>query len=219
MVQQRIVDSLAQTGGAGDHHHGRFFGVGPGNRVAQAQPPHAIRDAHGAHAVHPSVGVGGESGAIFARAADRHQRAFFQQRIETQDVVPRYSEHVTDAVVRQATNQVLADRQPRHARRAGGESARIGPWGNRVTHITHTSCDLAGANPSSSAEGKRPATRRHDQPSLAPCWAAVGTAPNLANSPPGSRPGYGRRDDGSGLSSLLGGNGNRPSRPADLPFP
>jgi len=44
---------------------GDIFGVSAGDRIAQTQSAHAIRDAHCADAVQPGVGVGGEPGAIF----------------------------------------------------------------------------------------------------------------------------------------------------------
>ncbi len=61
MVQQRVGEPLAHARCAADDHHRRLFGVGPGNRVAQAQPPHAIRHADGADAVDAGVGVGREA--------------------------------------------------------------------------------------------------------------------------------------------------------------
>ena len=71
VVQQRIVDPLAQAGRAGDHHDGRLLGVRAGDRVADAQAADAVGDAQRAHAVDAGVGVGGEAGAVLARAADR----------------------------------------------------------------------------------------------------------------------------------------------------
>ena len=127
VVQQRIVHPLAQTRRTGDHHHRRLLGIGPGDRIAQAQPPHAIGDADGPHAMHAGVGVGREAGAILARAADRPQRALFQQRIEPQHVVARNPEDVPDAVILQAANQIFADRQARDRRGGRGNSRAPSP--------------------------------------------------------------------------------------------
>ena len=112
VVQQRIVDPLAQPGRAADHHHRRLLGVGPGDRIAEAQPADAIRHADRPDAVDAGVGVGGEPGAVFARAADHADRALFQHAVEREHVVAGNAEDVANAVVLQPADQVLADRQP-----------------------------------------------------------------------------------------------------------
>ena len=109
VVQQRIVDPLAQARRAGDHHHRRLLGVGAGDGVANAQPADAVRDAQGAHAVDAGVGVGGEARAVLARAADDVERALLEHRVERQHVVAGNAEHVGDAVVLQPLDQVFAD--------------------------------------------------------------------------------------------------------------
>ena len=116
--KQRIVEPLAQAGRAADDHHRRFLGIGPGDRVAQAQPAHAIGHADGADAVDAGVGVGGEAGAVFAGAADQSQRAVLHQRVERQHVIAGDAEDVADAVILQPADQVVADRQPRNGRGA-----------------------------------------------------------------------------------------------------
>ena len=68
MVQQRVGQPLADAGRAADDHDRRLLGEGAGDRVAEAQPAHAVGDADGPDAVESGVGVGGESGAVFARA-------------------------------------------------------------------------------------------------------------------------------------------------------
>ena len=45
----------------GDQHDRALLGVGPGDRVGEAQAPHAVGDADGPHAVDAGVGVGGEA--------------------------------------------------------------------------------------------------------------------------------------------------------------
>ena len=110
VVEQRIVHSLAQAGRAGDHDDGRLLGIGAGDRVAHAQAADAVGDAERAHAVDAGVGVGGETGAVFARAADGLDRALFEHRVEGQDVVAGNAEDVADAVVLQAADEVFADR-------------------------------------------------------------------------------------------------------------
>ena len=105
VVQERVVNPLAQAGRAGDHHHGRLLGVGAGDRVANAQAADAVGDAQRAHAVDAGVGVGREAGAVLARAADRADRAFLEHRVERQHVVARNAEHVGDAVVLQPVDQ------------------------------------------------------------------------------------------------------------------
>ena len=66
-----LLNRSRMPGRAADDHHRRFLGIGPGDRIAQAQPAHAIGDAHRPDAVEPGVGVGGEAGAVLARAADQ----------------------------------------------------------------------------------------------------------------------------------------------------
>ena len=94
VVQQRIVNPLAQAGRAGDHHDRRLLGIRPGDRVADAQAADAVGDAQRAHAVDAGVGIGGEAGAILARAADVLSGLCFEHRVERQDVVARDAEHV-----------------------------------------------------------------------------------------------------------------------------
>ena len=109
VVEQRIVNSLAQAGRTGDHHDGRLLGVSPGDRIANAQAADAVGDAERAHAVDAGIGIGGESGAVFAGAADGLDRALFEHRVERQHVVAGDAEDVADAVVLKAAEKVFAD--------------------------------------------------------------------------------------------------------------
>ena len=97
VVEERIVEAFTQARRAGNDHHRRFFGIGPGDRVAEAQSAHAIGDADRADAVDAGVGVGGEAGAVLAGAADQSQPALFQLRVEGKDVIARNAEHVAHA--------------------------------------------------------------------------------------------------------------------------
>src|SRR5207245_1450167 len=52
-----------------------------------------------------------EAGAVFARAADDVDGAFFKLAIELEDVIARNAEDVLQSIVLQAANEILADRQ------------------------------------------------------------------------------------------------------------
>ena len=119
MVQQRIVEPLAHAGRAADDHHRRLLGIGPGDRVAQAQPAHAIGDADRPDAVEAGVGVGGEPGAVLPRAADQVDRALLQHRVERQHVVAGDAENVADAEILEPADQVVADRHAPDGRLVG----------------------------------------------------------------------------------------------------
>ena len=118
MVQERIVVPLLQARRTGDDYDRRLFGIGPGHAVAQAQAPHAIGDAHRPHAMHPGIGVGGKAGQSSRVVVTTSIGLRVQHRVELQHVIARDAEHVADAVVLQAANQVLADRQARDRRRS-----------------------------------------------------------------------------------------------------
>src|SRR5208282_5155647 len=113
MVQQGIVHAFAQARGAADYDHGRFFSVGPRDRIAKAQPAHAIGHADSADAVHPGVGIGGKTGAVLASAADQPQGAFFHHRIEGEHVVAGDAENVAYSALSQTADEILADRNAR----------------------------------------------------------------------------------------------------------
>jgi hypothetical protein len=77
--------------------------------------------------VNAGVGISREARAVLARAADHGQRTFFQEAVKREDVIAGNAEHVANAVVLQAADQVLADRQPslRHRIRVG-EHGHVG---------------------------------------------------------------------------------------------
>jgi hypothetical protein len=130
VVQERIVDPLAHPRRAADDNDGRLLGVGPGDRVADRQPAHAVRDADRAEAVDPSVGVGREARAVLARAADDLDRAFFELAVKRENVVAGNPEDVLEAVVLKPPDQVLADRKP--LGRPRGVVGRSGMPGDRI---------------------------------------------------------------------------------------
>ena len=120
VVQERVVHPLAQARGPADHDHGRLLGIGPRDRIAKAQPAHAIGHADRADAVHAGVGVGGKARTVLARAADQPQRALFHHRVEGQHVVARDAENVAHPVVAQAADKILANRNARERFLAAG---------------------------------------------------------------------------------------------------
>ena len=68
-----------KPGRTANDYHRRLFGIGPGHRIADAQPADAIGHADRPDAVEPGVGVGREPRTIFPRAADQPDRAVLQQ--------------------------------------------------------------------------------------------------------------------------------------------
>ena len=111
MVQQRIVVPLFQPRRTGDDDHGRFLGIGAGNRVAEAQATHAVRDTNRPHPVNSGVSIGRKAGAVLASRRHDFQLTAIEHRVELQDVIARNAEHVADAIVLQSANEVLADRE------------------------------------------------------------------------------------------------------------
>ena len=116
-----LLNRSRRPGAPADHDHRRLLGIGPGDRIAEAQPAHAIGHADRADAVDPGVGVGGKAGAVLARAADQPQRALFHHRVERQHVVAGDAENVPHAVVAQTADKVLADRNARERLLAAGQ--------------------------------------------------------------------------------------------------
>ena len=119
VVQQRIVEAFAEPRRTADDHHRRFLGIRPGNRIAEAQPAHAVRHAHRPDAVQAGVGVGGKAGAILPRATDQVDRAALQHRIEGQHVVAGDAEDVAHPIILQPADEIIADRDAPDGRLGG----------------------------------------------------------------------------------------------------
>ena len=123
VVQERVIPPFAQARSPADHDNRRFLGIGPRDRIAEAQPTHAIRHTDRANAVHPGIGIGGKARAVLAGTADQPQRAFFHHRVEGQHVVARDAKDVADAVCSQAADQVLSNGDPAERLLITGQSA------------------------------------------------------------------------------------------------
>jgi len=180
VVQERIIEPLAQPRRAANDHHRRLLRIGPRDRIAQTQAAHAIRDAHRADAVEPGVGVGRETGAVFARATDQLDRALLDHHVERQHVIAGYAEDVAHPEILKPANQVVADRHAPDGRLMLGQSSRGGrSWlvlGRRHIELLSMECwgnRGTGAMPTL-AVGMWWFSRVLDMPT-----ASVGMAPNI----------------------------------------
>ena len=115
MVQERVVGPFTEARGSGDHHHRALLGRGTRDRVGQRQPPHAVGHAHRPHAVDAGVGIGGEAGAVLTGAVHEVERALLQHAVEGEHVITGEPEDVANPVVGKPSDQVLPDREARHA--------------------------------------------------------------------------------------------------------
>ena len=181
VVEQRIVDALGQPRSAADDDDRRLFGVGPGDGVADREAADAVGDADRTQAVDAGIGVGREAGAVFARAADDVDRAFFELAVERQDVVAGNAEDVLQAVILQPADQVLADRQGLRGRAARGSSAerkpglfRVATWRSPSRYEARISEQYAMT--SDRWDQPQPLRYRPDEPTHHSARQAFGTA-------------------------------------------
>jgi hypothetical protein len=115
VVEQRVAAPLGEPGRSRDHDDRALLGVGPGDRVGDAQAPHAVGDADRAHPVHAGIGVGREARGVLAGAVDEFERGMLEHAVEGKHVVARQAEHMPQPVVGQPPDQVLPDRHAGHA--------------------------------------------------------------------------------------------------------
>ena len=129
---------FAQARSPGDHHHRALLRPGPGGRVDDREPPHAVGDAQGADAVDPGIGVGGVAGAVLARAIDQLERALLEHRVEPEHIVARHAEDMAERIVTEAADQVFPDRELRDA--PGTVSVALRTLGHDSPLLTTPSC-------------------------------------------------------------------------------
>src|SRR5262245_20893316 len=115
--------------------------------------------------MHAGIGIGGEPGAVLARATDDAKRALFEHRIERQDVIARNAKDVGDAVVLKPADEVLTDGK---FRVVGCRHVCVNDWlvGSRETEVPHYTPRPWLIRVQLSANGREPRGTARHRPAL-----------------------------------------------------